>query len=66
MVDGQGNAVAALSAYNVVQADKVSDGVVVTPVGVSDGSTTVTLKRVTVYVTSPAGTVSLTGYRGNY
>lgn len=62
MVDGRGNAVSGLSAYNYAQAGGGA-GVVVAPATVNGTAT----KRVTVFVTGPDGiTISLIGYRASY
>jgi MSHA pilin protein MshD len=56
IVDVLGVAVPSLSSYNISPAVTVTT----TTLG------TQTLKKVTVSVTGPGGTISLSGYRGNY
>jgi MSHA pilin protein MshD len=61
MVDWQGAPIPSLSRYNLVQGNG-GPGVVVTATTIGGAA----LLMVTVSVTGPAGTISLTGYRGNY
>jgi MSHA pilin protein MshD len=60
--DATATAVAGLGNYNLAKADGSAGVVIVDP----PASAVPTLRQVTVYVTGPQGTISLTGYRGNY
>jgi MSHA pilin protein MshD len=60
--DAAASPVAGLGNYNIAKADGSAGVVIVDPAA----SAVPTLRQVTVHVTGPQGTISLTGYRGNY